>query len=34
MRDCRLVYLDALYMGVGGIYDVFIGYVKRVSKIW
>lgn len=23
MRDCRLVHPDALYMGVGGTYDVF-----------
>lgn len=34
MCDCCLVYLDVLYMGVGGIYDVFIGYVKCVLKIW
>jgi len=34
MRDCRRVYPDALYMGVGGTYDVFIGAVKRAPKAW
>ncbi|MCT4707372.1 lipopolysaccharide N-acetylmannosaminouronosyltransferase [Enterobacteriaceae bacterium H11S18] len=34
MRDCRLVYPQALYMGVGGTYDVFTGHVKRAPKIW
>jgi len=34
MRDCRLVYPDALYMGVGGTYDVFTGHVKRAPKFW
>ena len=34
MRDCREVYPDALYMGVGGTYDVFTGYVKRAPAIW
>lgn len=34
MRDCRKVYPDALYMGVGGTYDVFIGTVKRAPKAW
>jgi len=34
MRDCRIVYPDALYMGVGGTYDVFIGAVKRAPKAW
>jgi len=34
MRDCRQVYPDALYMGVGGTYDVFTGHVKRAPKIW
>lgn len=34
MRDCRLVYPDALYMGVGGTYDVFTGHVKRAPKVW
>lgn len=34
MRDCRKVYPDALYMGVGGTYDVFIGAVKRAPKGW
>ena len=32
MRDCRLVHPDALYMGVGGTYDVFTGHVKRAPK--
>ncbi|ANF73326.1 lipopolysaccharide N-acetylmannosaminouronosyltransferase [[Haemophilus] ducreyi] len=27
-------YPNALYMGVGGSYDVFIGKVKRAPKIW
>ncbi|MGL4726549.1 MAG: lipopolysaccharide N-acetylmannosaminouronosyltransferase [Scandinavium sp.] len=34
MRDCRDVHPDALYMGVGGTYDVFTGHVKRAPKIW
>ncbi len=34
MRDCRIVHPDALYMGVGGTYDVFTGHVKRAPKIW
>ncbi|WP_391591414.1 lipopolysaccharide N-acetylmannosaminouronosyltransferase [Yersinia rohdei] len=34
MRDCRKVYPNALYMGVGGTYDVFTGHVKRAPKIW
>lgn len=34
MRDCRKVYPDALYMGVGGTYDVFTGHVKRAPKAW
>jgi UDP-N-acetyl-D-mannosaminouronate:lipid I N-acetyl-D-mannosaminouronosyltransferase len=34
MRDCRLIHPDALYMGVGGTYDVFTGHVKRAPKIW
>jgi len=34
MRDCRQLYPDALYMGVGGTYDVFVGEVKRAPKIW
>lgn len=34
MRDCRQVYPDALYMGVGGTYDVFTGHVKRAPKVW
>ena len=34
MRDCRLVSPDALYMGVGGTYDVFTGHVKRAPKVW
>ncbi|ROP48880.1 UDP-N-acetyl-D-mannosaminouronate:lipid I N-acetyl-D-mannosaminouronosyltransferase [Enterobacter sp. BIGb0383] len=34
MRDCRLVHPQALYMGVGGTYDVFTGHVKRAPKVW
>lgn len=34
MRDCRQVYPHALYMGVGGTYDVFTGHVKRAPKVW
>lgn len=34
MRDCRLVCPNALYMGVGGTYDVFTGHVKRAPKVW
>ncbi|AWH88802.1 lipopolysaccharide N-acetylmannosaminouronosyltransferase [Limnobaculum parvum] len=34
MRDCRKIYADALYMGVGGTYDVFTGHVKRAPKVW
>lgn len=34
MRDCRLVHPNALYMGVGGTYDVFTGHVKRAPKVW
>lgn len=34
MRDCREVYPQALYMGVGGTYDVFTGHVHRAPKFW
>ncbi|NDL64371.1 lipopolysaccharide N-acetylmannosaminouronosyltransferase [Acerihabitans arboris] len=34
MRDCRASYPNALYMGVGGTYDVFTGHVKRAPLIW
>ncbi|GBU11612.1 UDP-N-acetyl-D-mannosaminuronic acid transferase [Enterobacterales bacterium] len=34
MRDCREVHPNALYMGIGGTYDVFTGRVKRAPKIW
>lgn len=34
MRDCKAFYPDALYMGVGGTYDVFVGQVKRAPKVW
>lgn len=34
MRDCRKVHVKALYMGVGGTYDVFTGHVKRAPKVW
>lgn len=34
MQSCQQVYPNALYMGVGGTYDVFTGNVKRAPKIW
>lgn len=34
MRDCKAHYPQALYMGVGGTYDVFTGHVKRAPAIW
>jgi|SRR5476649_661517 len=34
MFDCRASYPNALYMGVGGTYDVFTGQVKRAPKLW
>lgn len=34
MRDCREIQPHALYMGVGGTYDVFTGHVKRAPKVW
>ncbi|KAA8996458.1 lipopolysaccharide N-acetylmannosaminouronosyltransferase [Affinibrenneria salicis] len=34
IRDCRQIYPDALYMGVGGTYDVFTGHVKRAPLAW
>ncbi|MEM6162638.1 lipopolysaccharide N-acetylmannosaminouronosyltransferase [Erwinia sp. P6884] len=34
MQACKAVCPDALYMGVGGTYDVFTGHVKRAPKIW
>lgn len=34
MRDCRQTHPNALYMGVGGTYDVFTGHVKRAPKVW
>ncbi|HGJ5892561.1 MAG TPA: lipopolysaccharide N-acetylmannosaminouronosyltransferase [Arsenophonus apicola] len=34
IRDCRQVYPDALYMGIGGTYDVFTGHIKRAPKLW
>lgn len=34
MRDCYRVHPEALYMGIGGTYDVFTGHVKRAPKIW
>lgn len=34
MRDCRKVHPNALYMGVGGTYDVFTGHVKRAPAFW
>lgn len=34
MHDCGKVHPRALYMGVGGTYDVFTGHVKRAPKVW
>lgn len=34
MRDCRRHAPQALYMGVGGTYDVFTGQVKRAPLAW
>lgn len=34
MRDCRAHWPHALYMGVGGTYDVFTGHVKRAPRRW
>lgn len=34
MRGCRDSWPEALYMGVGGTYDVFTGQVKRAPRIW
>lgn len=34
MQDCKVVYPGALYMGVGGTYDVFTGLVKRAPRVW
>ncbi|WP_437180268.1 lipopolysaccharide N-acetylmannosaminouronosyltransferase [Pantoea phytobeneficialis] len=34
MRDCRAHWPDALYMGVGGTYDVFTGRVARAPRSW
>ncbi|MGP1945311.1 MAG: lipopolysaccharide N-acetylmannosaminouronosyltransferase [Arsenophonus sp. ER-EMS1-MAG3] len=32
--DCRKVYPNSLYMGIGGAYDIFTGEVKRAPKLW
>ncbi len=34
IRDLYQVYPGALYMGVGGTYDVFTGRVKRAPLLW
>lgn len=34
MRDCRQHWPHALYMGVGGTYDVFTGHVPRAPRLW
>ncbi|AUI67024.1 MULTISPECIES: lipopolysaccharide N-acetylmannosaminouronosyltransferase [Glaesserella] len=34
MQKAQQIYPDALYMGVGGTYDVFAGKVKRAPKSW
>jgi UDP-N-acetyl-D-mannosaminouronate:lipid I N-acetyl-D-mannosaminouronosyltransferase len=33
MRECRKIHPNALYMGVGGTYDVFTGHVKRAPIV-
>lgn len=34
IQSCWKQYKKALYMGVGGTYDIFSGYIKRAPKIW
>lgn len=34
MRDCQKLHPEALYMGVGGTYDVFTGYTRRAPLCW
>ncbi|ADP11075.1 probable UDP-N-acetyl-D-mannosaminuronic acid transferase [Erwinia sp. Ejp617] len=34
MQECQAVYPQALYMGVGGTYDVYTGQVKRAPEVW
>ncbi|MFC0180079.1 lipopolysaccharide N-acetylmannosaminouronosyltransferase [Thorsellia kenyensis] len=34
IKACKEIYPNALYMGVGGTYDVFTGRVKRAPLIW
>ncbi|MFD1803862.1 lipopolysaccharide N-acetylmannosaminouronosyltransferase [Mixta tenebrionis] len=34
MQACKAVCPQALYMGVGGTYDVFTGHVKRAPAAW
>lgn len=34
IANAQQIYPEALYMGVGGSYDVFVGKVKRAPKIW
>lgn len=34
IRACKAAYPEALYMGVGGTYDVFTGRVKRAPLVW
>lgn len=34
MHDCRKIWPEALYMGVGGSYDVFTGHIKRAPAGW
>ncbi|MBE2896812.1 lipopolysaccharide N-acetylmannosaminouronosyltransferase [Pasteurellaceae bacterium HPA106] len=34
MQACQAQYPTALYMGVGGTYDVFTGHVKRAPALW
>ncbi len=34
IRQCQKRYPEALYMGVGGSYDVFTGHVRRAPLLW
>lgn len=34
MQDCKKNWPDALYMGVGGSFDVFTGHIKRAPTCW
>jgi UDP-N-acetyl-D-mannosaminouronate:lipid I N-acetyl-D-mannosaminouronosyltransferase len=34
IHDCSQLHPDALYMGVGGTFDIFSGHVKRAPELW